>query len=170
MSSTSRYIPKALLRPRAKPFLIWAAPPFLLLAALGTAAFTTLIALDDQSALISVADQPVSRALYIGLVYPLDLIAVAISLSAAYGLLAERPFARSLLTRGVAVWLVAYVFVTGAVTALGPFVMLLHTWSSWILLGVTFWYFYEYEHVRAYYARIERRRDDASRYQPSSRT
>jgi hypothetical protein len=162
VNTSPRYIPKALLRSRAKPLLIWAAPPFLVLSALGNAAFATLL-VSDPSASISVADQPVPRALYVTIIYPLDLIAVAISLAAAYGLLAERPFARPLLTRGAAGLLLMYVVVLGVLTDLGMLGLLLHTGSSWILLGFIFWYFYENERVRAYYAHLVTRRPDAAR-------
>lgn len=89
MNHTTRYFPKTLLRPRTKPFLIWAAPPFGAFAALGSAAFATLAALDGQPGAIAVVDHPISRASYLALVYPF-LVGAAIELAAAYGLLMAR--------------------------------------------------------------------------------
>jgi hypothetical protein len=160
-TKTSRYIPKALLRPRSKPLLIWAAPPFLIISALASIAFSTLVAVNDSGVSPSIAGEPVSRAAYLGFVYPLDMISAAISVIAAFGLIAEWPAARPLLTRGVAVLLLAYVIVTSAVAGLAPFVIVLEMWFSWLILGFAFWYFYENEHVRSYYAGLERRRGNA---------
>ena len=165
MSTVPKYIPKALLRPRAKPLLIWAAPPFLAVYGLTLAAFATIAAVPTQSGSILIGDQPVSDLGYLVGIYPIVLLEALASVAAAYGLVVERLWARELLTKGAAALLMLDV-VIGLVVDTPLRVLIVGSWIAWVLLALSFWFFYRYRSVRAYYVRLEkarvldRRRDD----------
>ena len=155
MSNVSQgYIPRALLRRRDKPFVIWAAPIPLAAFALLNVTFATLVAASPDAGTIVVAEQTVSRPRYLMLVHPLAVTGAGITLCAAYGLLAERLWARRLLTVWLAVWAVIATAVISVGVGIRMTYLLLDSVEGWIILTVTFWYMYRYGPVRAYYVRL----------------
>ena len=80
------------------------------------------------------------------------------SVAAAYGLLVERPWARQLLTQGAAALLLLEVVIAQLVANLPLLVLIRYTWMAWLLVGLSFWFFYRYQPVRSYYDRLDEAR------------
>jgi hypothetical protein len=153
--------PYALFKPREKPFLIWAAPPFLLFWGLSSAAFVVLVAIsafgnEDGATFLSGIQLTRSQTLLIAL--PIGLVGGVLNVVAAYGLVVERPWVRSLQTKWSAV---AYGIIFVVLLALMPSRAtgtLLSVIPNVLFLAVNYWFFYSYKPVVEYYRKLEARR------------
>lgn len=148
-----KYIPRALLRRRRKPFLIWAAPPFLACHALVTTAFAALVAIESGSGSIIVADEAISQPGALLLVVPLLLTDSALVLGLAYGLLAERTWARPLACLGLPISYLVTVLALAATRA-GLGILVAESVPVLVTMSACAWYFYRYSPVREYYGRL----------------
>ena len=150
IETRSAYFPKAILAPREKPLLILIAPPFVALSGFSIIAFAIAMASTAFAAGVSVSEAV--------LVLAISLVVVsagAVSVAAAYGLFAERSWARELLTH-----------VPAGLAVLGIAAMAAVGWDddSWIgvgnsivMLGLCYWYFFGYAPVVRYYERLSAR-------------
>ncbi len=144
-----RYIPKALFREREKPLLIWIAPPFLIVTGILPLLFLSLIVSQTLG-----EDGTVQQKLkHLSVPILFGIIGSVMNLAGAYGLMQEKTWARPLLTW----WSLALTVVCV------PLAIATHTTADLDLTetivwqALTFWYFYRYDRVTAYYARLEER-------------
>jgi hypothetical protein len=140
-----RYVPKAILRSRDRPILIWWAPPFLVIAAFLQLAFWSVMIASGSSGI---------SLLFASLIL---VGGAAVDIGAAVGFARERMWARWVFAAGsVCAIVIASVVmlaipssdVSFAVDLAGPTVFLVFT----------LWYLFGYGPVRAYYARLARKR------------
>ncbi|HSK17610.1 MAG TPA: hypothetical protein VK912_00610 [Longimicrobiales bacterium] len=146
-----KYIPRALLRRRRKPFLIWAAPPFLVCHALVTTAFAFLVAIESGSGSIIVADEAISQPGALLLVVPLLVADAALVLALAHGLLEERTWARPLACLGLPISHVVTLF---ALAGSRLWILVTDSVPVLVMMSACAWYFYRYAPVRDYYRRL----------------
>ena len=154
MHESARYIPKALFRPRVKPFVIWASPPFLVAQAVLDAYFIIAVAMDEGS--FSFGSQTISRAQFLLIVVPLALFGSAWGLASAYGLFFEQPWTRALCTKWSGIAAAASITILSA-TSLQAKWLIVESWQGALTLAASFWYFYRYEPVVRYYDHLARK-------------
>lgn len=155
---SAKYIPKALLRRREKPLLIWLAPFILVVWGSTGVAFALLVLLDGKDAAIGLGSQAISHGEAVLTVVPELLLSSCLMLAAAYGFLMERPWARWLSTGGA---LFAYVgsILAVSLTSARAGTLIAENWAGLILIAAAFWYCYRYPRVTAYYQRLANRAD-----------
>ncbi len=139
------YIPRAIWAPNPdKPFMIWAAPPFLFFYGVTSLLWVFLLAWDRVA-------NPKSDISFIGLAF--SGAGTLLIMVVAYGLLHEKAWARILMTTVFSWFFVATGIVTGIVAPQSQTTGSLLQGA--ITLALSWWYFYAHAPVTAYYRRIE---------------
>jgi hypothetical protein len=157
MADARSYRPYAIFRERRKPFLIWAAPPFLALYAGSALLFMVLVLLDGGPASAQIAGHDVGLWEVLLLAYPAGVAATVLLLMGAWGLLVERPWARLALTYWSLTALLAGLILASLGTP-GPLDLARAVYPGAVIwYGAVFWYLHCYGPVRRYYAELAER-------------
>jgi len=150
-----QYLPKAVLRARRKPLMIWAAPVLLGFWSLNAIWYGVMLFMSRGTGMIAVGGVEFVGA---GQHVLMAAISVAVGLGvavAAYGFLVERPWARPLLvgwTAGSSASMIAITMIAGGDLAIGLALAL----RPLLILAVMVWYLYWSRRVVTYYGDLAR--------------
>lgn len=133
---------------REKPFLIWAAPPLLVLLSVTAVASAVLVALDGGAGSAEFAGAEVGRRELLIIVLPVIIGHAIMTVAGAYGLFMERIWAPSLLTK----WTLVPQLV--GLTLVGLRSPRLDALALESLSQFAIWYFYRYGPTLRYYERL----------------
>jgi len=151
-----QYVPKAILRARRKPLMIWAAPALLVFWSLSTIGYGAMLFMSRGTGRIAVGGVEFVGA---GQHVLMAAISVAVGLGvavAAYGFLVERLWARPLLvswTAGASASMIAITVLAGGDVATALALGL----RPLVILAIMAWYLYGSRRVVAYYGDLVRK-------------